>query len=307
MEAWRSMMQTAEMCEHPGLDPLVSHAGGYTAGEGVQSVDRMNGSPGRIPLLEFDGDVEAVVEPARVIRHQEVPEACVLCFFGDVVESLRRLHRLRIAALFHSEAGTFPLYSLDIGGAAVGLFQSPVGAPAAAAFLEELIAAGCRRFVACGGAGVLRRDIAVGRVVVPDAAVRDEGTSYHYLPPSRKVVADEASVAALVRVLERRHVPYLRGTTWTTDAGYRETRAAVERHRAEGCLTVEMEAAAFMAVAQFRGVRFAQVLYAGDDLSGVSWDNRSWLSRQSVREQLVWLSAEAALELPAERGQIKRL
>lgn len=62
-----------------------------------------------------------------------------------------------------------------------------------------------------------------------------------------------------------------------------------------------------MAVAQFRGVRFAQVLYAGDDLSGASWDNRSWLSRQSVREQLVWLSAEAALELPAERGQIKRL
>jgi uridine phosphorylase len=261
----------------------------------------------RIPLLEFDGDGDAVIEPSQVIRHRDVPEMCVLCFFGDVIDSLRRSHHLRIAGLFHSEFETLPLFSFDVGGSVVGLFHSPVGAPAAVACLEELIAAGCRRFVACGGAGVLRRDIAVGHVIVPDAAVRDEGTSYHYLPPSRKVVADEDSVVALIRVLERREVPYLRGTTWTTDACYRETRAAVERHRAEGCLTVEMEAAAFMAVAQFRGVAFAQMLYAGDDLSGVSWDDRSWLSRSSVREQLVWLSAEAALELPAGRGPVSRL
>lgn len=300
-------MQTTEATEHLELDAPVSHARACTGNEDDQRVGRMSEGPERIPLLEFDGDAEAVIEPTRVVRRQDVPEACVLCFFEDVVESLRRQHRLRIAGLFHSESATVPLFSLDVGGTKVGLFHSPVGAPAAAGFLEELIAAGCRRFVACGGAGVLRPDIAVGHIVVPDAAVRDEGTSYHYLPPSRKVVADEDSVVALIRVLERREVPYLRGTTWTTDACYRETRAAVERHRAEGCLTVEMEAAAFMAVAQFRGVAFAQMLYAGDDLSGVSWDDRSWLSRSSVREQLVWLSAEAALELPAGRGPVSRL
>ena len=300
-------MQTTEATEHPEVDTPVSQAQECTWNEDDQRVVRMSEGPERIPLLEFDGDAEAVIEPARVIRRQDVPEACVLCFFGDVIESLRRSHRLRIAGMFASEAETVPLFSLDVGDATVGLFHSPLGAPAAAGFLEELIAAGCRRFVACGGAGVLRSDIAVGHIIVPDAAVRDEGMSYHYLPPSRKVVADEASVVALIRVLERRHIPYLRGTTWTTDACYRETRAAVERHRAEGCLTVEMEAAAFMAVAQFRGVPFAQLLYGGDDLSGVTWDDRSWVSRSSVREQLVWLSAEAALELPAERGQIKRL
>lgn len=254
-----------------------------------------------LPLLEFDGAEEAIIEPSRLVRRQDVPEACVLCFFGDVIASLQREHRLRIAALFSGEGGTFPLFTLGIGDACIGLFQSPLGAPAAAGFLEELIAAGCRRLVACGGAGVLQPDIAVGHVIVPDAAVRDEGTSYHYLPPSRTVTADEACVAALVRVLERRHVPYLRGMTWTTDACYRETRSAVERHRAEGCLTVEMEAAAFMAVARFRRVAFAQLLYSGDDLSGTSWDGRSWVSRRSVREQLLWLAAEAALELPEKR------
>jgi hypothetical protein len=165
------------------------------------------------------------IEPTRLIRRQDVPEACVLCFFGDMVDSLRRSHRLRIAALFHVECGTFPLFSLNVGDARVGLFHCPIGAPAAAGFLEELIAAGCSRFVACGGAGVLRPDITVGHVIVPDAAVRDEGMNYHYLPPSRMVLADEASVAALVGVLERRHVPYLRGMTWTTDACYRSTAA----------------------------------------------------------------------------------
>ncbi|MHB8108096.1 MAG: nucleoside phosphorylase, partial [Candidatus Cryosericum sp.] len=210
-------MQKTEVAEHSEVDPRVPHLREDEPVEDGQRVARMSEGPQRIPLLEFDGDTEAVIEPSRVIHHRDVPEACVLCFFGDVIDSLRRLHRLRIAGMFASEAGTAPLFSLNVGDTTVGLFHSPLGAPASAGFLEELIAAGCRRFVACGGAGVLRRDIAVGHVIVPDAAVRDEGTSYHYLPPSREVAADEASVAALVRVLERRHIPYLRGKTWTTD------------------------------------------------------------------------------------------
>jgi uridine phosphorylase len=104
-------------------------------------------------------------------------------------------------------------------------------------------------------------------VVVPDAAVRDEGTSYHYLPPSREGAADPDAVATAVSVLERHGVPHIVGKTWSTDAPYRETVARIARRRAEGCVTVEMEAAAFMAVARHRGVRFAQYLYAGDDLS----------------------------------------
>ena len=83
--------------------------------------------------------------------------------------------------------------------------------------------------------------------------------------------------------------------TWTTDAFYRETPAKVRRRREEGCLTVEMEAAAFFAVAQFRGVPFAQLLYGGDDVSGV-WDFRAWTTH-AVREELFWLAAEACLAL----------
>lgn len=91
-------------------------------------------------------------------------------------------------------------------------------------------------------------------------------------------------------------MPYTLGKTWTTDAFYRETPAKVARRRAEGCLIVEMGAAALFAVAQFRGVTLAQVLYAGGDSSGATWDDRAW-ERHEVRERLFWLAAEACLTL----------
>jgi nucleoside phosphorylase len=104
-------------------------------------------------------------------------------------------------------------------------------------------------------------------------------------------------VEALAALLAERGVPHRVGKTWTTSAPYRETLPKIERRRQEGCLTVEMEAAALMAVAQHRGVPFGQVLYAGDDLSGEAWDNRAWQTRADVREQLFWLAADAVLGL----------
>jgi len=104
--------------------------------------------------------------------------------------------------------------------------------------------------------------------VVPVSAVRDEGTSYHYLSPAREVEPSPRAVSAIKLVLERHKVPYITGKTWTTDGFFRETPGKVELRRSEGCLTVEMEAAAFFAVARFRGVTLGQVLYGGDDVGG---------------------------------------
>ncbi len=104
-------------------------------------------------------------------------------------------------------------------------------------------------------------------------------------------------MAALKAALERAGLPYRLGKTWTTDAPYRETPDLIAARRAEGCLVVEMEAAALLAVAEFRGVTLGQVVYGGDDLSGEQWDHRAWQSRQDVRSGLFWLAAEACLNL----------
>ncbi len=249
------------------------------------------------PILEFDPTPEALIEPQRVVQQRDVPVHCVLCFFREVVERVAREHEARIVYVQKSEIGEYPLYEIEFQGQRLGLCQAGVGAPLAAGFLEELIAVGCRNFIVCGGSGVLDRAIAVGHLLVPTVAVRDEGTSYHYLPPSREVQANVEGLAAIERTLQGAGVDYLLCKTWTTDAFYRETVARIRQRKAEGCLAVEMEAAALFAVAQFRGAKLGQILYGGDDISGDAWDSRSWHLRMSVREKLFWLAAEACLNL----------
>lgn len=249
------------------------------------------------PILEFDPAPTAILEPREVIEPSDVPERCVICFFREVIAGLVDPGRARVVAESRSEIGIHPLYEMDFKGQRLAFFHPGIGSPLAAGLLEEVIAHGCRKFIACGGAGVLDRALAVGHLIVPTTAIRDEGTSYHYLPPSREVAANPLAVAAIERVLLRHKVEYLLAKTWTTDAIYRETAARAAAMRAEGCLTVEMEAAAFFAVAQFRGVPLGQILYSGDAVLEGEWDSRDWVSRTTIREQLFWLAAEAALEL----------
>jgi len=99
-------------------------------------------------------------------------------------------------------------------------------------------------------------------------------------------------VAAIESTMKERNIPFLKGKTWTTSAPYRETVARIAQRREEGCLTVEMEASAMMAVAEFRKVRFGQILYGGDNLGGETWDQRSWERASDVRENLFWLCAD---------------
>jgi uridine phosphorylase len=249
------------------------------------------------PILEYDASPEAMIEPKRVIRPRPVPECCVICFFKEVLEKVTKDHQARMIVKNKWEDGPHPLYEIQYRDQSLAFFHPGVGGAIAANLLEEVIAFGCRKFIVCGGCGVLEKGTQVGHLFVVSAAVRDEGVSYHYLPASREVAADPAGVKALEKALLQHKAPYRTGKTWTTDAPYRETPLKIEARRSEGCLTVEMEAASLMAVAQFRGVILGQVLYAGDDLSGIEWDERSWQDRKEVRENLFWLAAEACLEL----------
>jgi uridine phosphorylase len=249
------------------------------------------------PILEYDPTREALIEPSKVIRPCDAPEHCVICFFREVVDKVVTEHNAKVLIENRWEDGPHPLFEITHKGRRLAFFHPGVGAPMAAGLLEEVIACGCRNFIACGGCGVLEKDIAVGELIIVSAAVRDEGVSYHYLPPGREVLADEAAVAVLVQTLSNRGVPYRLGKTWTTDSPYRETASKIAQRKAEGCLAVEMEAAGMMAVAQFRSVTFGQVLYGGDDVSGSGWDNRAWQSRDAIRENLFWLCADACLGL----------
>ena len=146
-----------------------------------------------------------------------------------------------------------------------------IGAPAAAVVLEELVAWGVRRVVSVGTAGTLQPQLVPGRVVVCTSAIRDEGTSHHYLPPERLVDPGPRLTAHLAATLRGRGLDVEEGRTWTTDAPYRETATEIRSYREEGVLTVEMEAAALFAVARHRGIEVASALVVSDRL-GEAWE-----------------------------------
>lgn len=275
---------------------------------------------GQVPLLEFDSDRIAVLEPAESAKHwtkslasdaagaqaasgihryrcpqalptAEAPVAAVACFFREIVAK-----RSATAPVVMQLPSGEPLVETVHNGRRVALFYPGIGAALASYSLELAIAAGCRSIVACGGAGALQPDLPVAHAIITvTSAIRDEGTSYHYLPPSREVLANPHVAQLLCDTVRRQGLPHLAGRTWTTDGILRETPGRVARRRSEGCLTVEMEAAAMIAVSTFRGAKFGQFLYAGDDLSGEAWAAREWKNAHEMRELMVDLAADAAL------------
>lgn len=249
------------------------------------------------PILEFDCDKKAKIEPGELIQKKNVPDCCVITFFADVIGELLRNGKLKQIACINTETVCLPVYVTECDGRTVGIVQGYVGSAGSAGLLEELIATGFSRFIVCGGAGVLQRNIQVGHLVVPYSAVRDEGTSYHYMAPSREIECNKHALDVIEGFLITEKIPFIKAKTWTTDASYRETEEKIALRVSEGCVTVEMEAAALFAVSEFRGVTLGQILYGGDDLSGGEWDKREWNSRNDIRRNLVELSLKICLKL----------
>ena len=250
------------------------------------------------PIMEYDFESKAVINPSDTVNlTPKMPEHCVLTFYSENLEMLRHREKAVLISTRRSEVGDFPIYKIEFAGKEIAVFIPGLGSSCAAGFFEEIIAMGVNKFVACGSAGVLDKAIERGTVVLVEAALRDEGTSYHYLPPSRLVEADPKVLEKMENVLMRHDVRFLRGKTWTTDAFYRETVNTVSARKREGCITVEMESAALLAVSKFRNVKFGQFLCAGDDVSGNDWDPRYCRAVSSHREKMFWLSVEACLEL----------
>lgn len=151
------------------------------------------------PILEFDPTPAAIIEPGRVIKPIDAPEHCVFAFFQEAIAKICGDGKAKVITSLKWEDALHLVYELDVDGKRLAVMHPGVGAPMAAGLLEEAIALGCKKFIACGGAGVLEKDVAVGHIVVPASAVRDEGTSYHYLPPAREVAASAEGIAAIER------------------------------------------------------------------------------------------------------------
>ena len=154
-----------------------------------------------IPILEYDADPSGVIMPDHEHININFPKKAVFAFLRDDVDRYAKEHNAVAAAHFESATKEYPVYILDVDGQQICLVQAPVGAPAAAQILDWLIAYGVREIISCGSCGVLA-DIPENAFLVPCKALRDEGTSYHYLPPERFVNVSEKARHAIEKTMK---------------------------------------------------------------------------------------------------------
>lgn len=198
-----------------------------------------------------------------------VPRTLVMCltkFLDPAVEQVLTAHTESFASKVIPD-----LHFLN-SSTAILRNRNFLGGPLATVQLERLIHLGVRSFVIFGIAGSLTPQVDIGQVVVCDRAIRDEGTSHHYLPPSDYARPTRGVPEQLVQFLATRGVPAVVGGTWTTDAIFRETALEVKRFAEQGILTVEMEAASLFSVAQFRNVSIGAVFVISDRVHGDTWE-----------------------------------
>ena len=163
--------------------------------------------------------------------------------------------------------GATSVYLLRYHGKKIGFFRTWVGAPACIGPIEEMSTVlTTDKIIHYGGAGCLDKEIARGKIMIPTEAYRDEGTSYHYAPASDYIRIKNHE--------EESRIPYVLGKTWTTDAFYRETVNNFEKHKADGCISVEMEGSAVQAVCDFRGLEVYMFFTSGDLLDAPEWTDR---------------------------------
>lgn len=220
----------------------------------------------------FDDRSEAIISPPTDENAPRV-DACILTFSCVIEEAVvKNFNCGRIGTMWFA-TGETPIYLIEYKGMRFAFYKTYVGAPACVGTIEDTFSQiKTDKYIVFGGAGCLDKEIARGKVMIPTYAYRDEGTSYHYAPAADYIrVKNSDTVAAFMR---ENDIPYIEGKTWTTDSFYRETVNNFKKHKADGCISVEMECAALQAMCDFRGLDFYTFFTGGDMLDAPKWDER---------------------------------
>ena len=229
-----------------------------------------------IPILEFDDNPMAVINPTHENQNISLPPKCVFAFVGGYIDVYAQEHHAQKGAEFVSATKEYPVFVLEDAGEEMVLCQAPVGAAPAVQLLDWLIGYGVKKLISTGSCGALV-PFPESTFLVPYKALRDEGTSYHYAAPSRFMEVSQTARKAIEETVLEHHMKYQEVVTWSTDGFYRETKEKVEYRKSEGCSVVEMECSALAACAAFRNVTWGMILYTADTLADVErYDERNW-------------------------------
>ncbi len=252
-------------------------------------------------LEEFDPCKEAIINPWNSIDPvEDFPDTVISIFSKQLFEKILAIFpEAKKIGETHDVDGVWPVYELNYGGYRFAYAKARVGASSCVGFFEDMLGMGGKRILLLGNCGVLDDNIEDCGIIIPTKAIRDEGTSYHYAPAADMIDVNHKYVDVFEQMLDELGYSYTEGITWTTDGFYRETRAKMERRKAMGAITVEMECSAMQAMCDFRGIEFFQFLYAGDSLAKPEWDPRSLSGnvKLSEKEKIAMLLFELAVRI----------
>jgi uridine phosphorylase len=236
----------------------------------------------------------------RSIPAGKVPAVCVLDPDGDIVENLLARNRAQpniYWACYHTK-----MYDFELDQLKLGIIGYTVGAPFAVLVAEELFACGCKLLINVTSSGQILPERDPPFFVLVEKALRDEGTSYHYIPPSDFVSIDDKLLNLLDGAFSNLSTPVCRGATWTTDAPFRETDHAIRQARLDGILAVEMEAAGLYAFAQARSRPVVCFAHVTNRMGSVEGDFEKGEEHGS-RDALQLIAATARTWLAADAGK----
>ena len=232
----------------------------------------------------YDAARTAFINPGDCVKAQEnFPEVCITTFSESIIEDFAKKNSAEKIAELYTANGVLPVYGIEYAGIRMAFYLSRVGAPACVAGLEEMIAMGAKKMIIFGCCGVLDEVEVQDKIIIPSSTIRDEGTSYHYLPAGEEIGLEDSCAGILEDCLVKTGMPYVKGKIWTTDGIYRETHGRLKERREQGCIAVEMECSAVLAVCRFRGVPAIQFLYGADNLSTDKWEPMD-LMEYGIRE-----------------------
>lgn len=227
-----------------------------------------------VPVFKNKHKYSSVIKPEEMLsyvfsagnfKNFKAPKSAILCYDADLTRYVFKNFKPKKIRFFRN---IYLLADFD-GIAFAGNF--PYGASAACGFLELLTAHGIKKFISVGIAGGLQDKSKAGDTVICQKAIRDEGTSYHYLPSSKYSYPCKKLTREIIGTAKKEKLDFYYGTSWTTDAPYRETTAEVKRYSAEKVLTVDMEASALFAVAKYRKAALSCVFTISDVVAEKNW------------------------------------
>lgn len=246
-------------------------------------------------LEEFDECKTSTFNPYEIEKViPGFPKIGITCFSKKLIDRYVEIFNAEKISELSNANGRIPVYKIIYNGIEIALFMSRVGAPACIVAYEEILTMGLEKLIMFGTCGVLDKNIEDLAIIIPTSAIRDEGTSYHYMKSSDEILVNGKYIPEFIEVLVENNVSYVKGKVWTTDAPYRETRAKVLKRKEQGCICVDMECSAMNAVAKFRGKDLFQFFYAADNLDSDKWDKRSLGNddRLSEKEKIIYLILE---------------